>query len=576
MRTFAQKQNQPQKPVSSNAARSHTATPGLHHRTDLILHLQRTIGNQAMQRMLQTNAEELKAGVTDTTPSRFGHDVRRTPIHPSAVGAIQMKLAINRPGDEYEQEADRVSERVMRMPELRLQHPCVCGVDCPKCRSQREQPSQNTEHLQTKRVGESVADVSEAPPAVNEVIRSPSQSLDPKVRAFMESRFGHDFGQVRVHSDAGAAQSADAVNARAYCVGDDLVFGRGEYAPGSAQGRSLIAHELAHVVQQRNAIDPRPILRRAAKRAKTPAGEFVADPYDATHVLGAGGITTGYGADITITFKANDQVDAEKIAFVQTALSMKDGKVHNKFDTDEKKKKVNESRMIPSGQRGAGTHIDQLPDVRTPLYGTTGNRGDDISQPEPAKTLKLTEIGWHYKDASGNPQNHDAMMHDEPDINSGDIYTKASDVMSKGWSQQFETSALAIAGNQKGTFYGSVEWGWKRSVSDEGTHLSEFKTKSETVASPTFIEAAKLWNVSVTTENKATIGLPVDVHVTSQRADLWDSPDQRRRIAILTKDTPLGRTAKVDPKGRIWWASVIVTGGPNVGKTGWVKEVDLY
>jgi hypothetical protein len=95
MRTFAQKQNQPQKPVSSNAARSHTATPGLHHRTDLILHLQRTIGNQAMQRMLQTNAEELKAGVTDTTSSRFGHDFGRIPIHPSAVGAIQMKLAIN-------------------------------------------------------------------------------------------------------------------------------------------------------------------------------------------------------------------------------------------------------------------------------------------------------------------------------------------------------------------------------------------------------------------------------------------------------------------------------------------------
>ena len=168
------------------------------------------------------------------------------------------------------------------------------------------------------------------------------------------------------------------------------------------------------------------------------------------------------------------------------------------------------------------------------------------------------------------------MMHDEPDLNSGDVYTKASDVMSQEWSQQFETSALAIAGNQKGTFYGSVEWGWKRGVFDERTHISEFKTKSETVASPTFVEAAKLWNVSVTTDNKATIDLPVDVHVTSKSAGLWDSPDQGRIIATLTKDTPLGRTAKVDPKRRIWWASVIVTGGPNVGKKGWVKEVDLY
>ena len=80
----------------------------------------------------------------------------------------------------------------------------------------------------------------------------------------------------------------------------------------------------------------------------------------------------------------------------------------------------------------------------------------------------------------------------------------------------------------------------------------------------------------MTTENKATIGLPVDVRVTtSKSAELWDSPDQRRRIATLTKNTPLGRTAKVDPKGRVWWASVIVTHG-NSGKTGWVKEVDLY
>jgi hypothetical protein len=89
------------------------------------------------------------------------------------------------------------------------------------------------------------------------------------------------------------------------------------------------------------------------------------------------------------------------------------------------------------------------------------------------------------------------------------------------------------------------------------------------------MEAAKLWNVSVTTEKKESIDVPVDVHITSESALLWDSPDRRREIATLTKGTPLGRTAKVDPKGRTWWTSVIVTGGPNVGKTGWVMEVHL-
>ena len=108
MRTFAQKQNQPQKPVSSNLALSHT-TPGLHHRTDLILFLQRTTGNQAVQRMLQTHAEKPNAGTTALSP-RFGHDFSRISLHCSPTGVIRGKLAINEPRDKYEQEADYVSE----------------------------------------------------------------------------------------------------------------------------------------------------------------------------------------------------------------------------------------------------------------------------------------------------------------------------------------------------------------------------------------------------------------------------------------------------------------------------------
>jgi hypothetical protein len=69
----------------------------------------------------------------------------------------------------------------------------------------------------------------------------------------MEPRFGHDFGRVRVHTDASAAQSAQAVNAQAYTVGRDVVFGAGRYAPSSPQGQRLLAHELAHVVQQNSA-----------------------------------------------------------------------------------------------------------------------------------------------------------------------------------------------------------------------------------------------------------------------------------------------------------------------------------
>ncbi len=81
-------------------------------------------------------------------------------------------------------------------------------------------------------------------------LRSPGRPLDPSTRRFMEARFGHDFSRVRVHADGKAAVSAQAVNARAFTVGRDVVFGPGEYAPGSQEGQRLLAHELAHVVQQ--------------------------------------------------------------------------------------------------------------------------------------------------------------------------------------------------------------------------------------------------------------------------------------------------------------------------------------
>ena len=89
-------------------------------------------------------------------------------------------------------------------------------------------------------------------PSAGTPARRPSRGrpLDPAVRVQLEPRFGHDFGHVRVHTDDDATASARALDARAYTVGADVAFGAGQYAPGSAAGRELIAHELAHVVQQ--------------------------------------------------------------------------------------------------------------------------------------------------------------------------------------------------------------------------------------------------------------------------------------------------------------------------------------
>ena len=131
-----------------------------------------------------------------------------------------------------------------------LQRKCACGQhtvaggECEECRKKREDTLQ--------RAAVSAAPVNGVPPIVHDVLSSSGQPLDAGTRAFMEPRFGFDFSRVRVHTDARAAESAQAVNALAYTVGHNVVFGTGQYVPGTSSGRRLLAHELTHVVQQRD------------------------------------------------------------------------------------------------------------------------------------------------------------------------------------------------------------------------------------------------------------------------------------------------------------------------------------
>ncbi len=90
-------------------------------------------------------------------------------------------------------------------------------------------------------------------PIVADILKRAGDPLDAGIRVTMESRFGHDFGRVRVHADSDAAQAASALHAQAWTVGQHLVFGQGQYAPGRRGGDLLLAHELAHVVQQTGA-----------------------------------------------------------------------------------------------------------------------------------------------------------------------------------------------------------------------------------------------------------------------------------------------------------------------------------
>jgi len=180
---------------------------------------------------------------------RLGHAFQPTPT--LARHALQAKLTISTPGDQYEQEADRVAEQVMRMPDttLHVQRKCGCGGSTASGESCEECAGQ-TLGLQRRAIPQQSSSDAIAPPIVHDVLGSSGRQLDAATRAAMEPRFGHDFSHVRVHTDELAAASARAVGAQAYTVGNHLVFGAGQFSPATNTGRTLIAHELTHVMQQ--------------------------------------------------------------------------------------------------------------------------------------------------------------------------------------------------------------------------------------------------------------------------------------------------------------------------------------
>lgn len=169
--------------------------------------------------------------------------------------ASRPKLRIGPAQDAFEQEADRLAQAVVERGktglvragplsgDVALQRKCSCG-GAGKCKDCED------EKLQRKAAGSAAP--AYAPPVVHDVLNAPGRPLDRGSRSFMESAFGRDFGAVRVHTDARAGASAREVGGLAYTVGQHIVFGAGTYAPETASGRRLLAHELTHTLQQRD------------------------------------------------------------------------------------------------------------------------------------------------------------------------------------------------------------------------------------------------------------------------------------------------------------------------------------
>lgn len=182
-----------------------------------------TIGGDELVGM-GSSGRPTAAAASDPPPdSKNGYRGRGQP----AV-VVQAKLAVTAPGDRYEQEADQVAEAVMRSAES----PPAVVVQRP--------------------AGPAPAATEVTPEVESQIqrMRGGGQPLPETERRFFEPRFGHDFSQVRVHTDRQSVQLSQELAARAFTVGRDVAFAPEQYAPGTAEGRRLLAHELTHVVQQ--------------------------------------------------------------------------------------------------------------------------------------------------------------------------------------------------------------------------------------------------------------------------------------------------------------------------------------
>jgi hypothetical protein len=219
---------------------------------DRILNLQRTIGNQAVTRLIRT-------------------------------GVIQASLKIGQPGDIYEKEADRVADQMMRMPEQAIlrqveeeeeekiqtkplaeqithlvqrqvvpeeEEEPVQAALMENRQLQRQEEEEEEEMILPKIDSDSNSEVPRVIESDINALKEGGQPLSESTRSFFEPRFGIDFSHVRVHTDDRAVEAARSINARAFTTGRDIVFGSGQYSPGTSSGKYLLAHELTHVMQQ--------------------------------------------------------------------------------------------------------------------------------------------------------------------------------------------------------------------------------------------------------------------------------------------------------------------------------------
>lgn len=214
MRTFARKAKDSQRSAAANPSKARFGSSGHSPALRSLLRLQRSGGRTATQLDLKSAASRdamvsPEARAASRTPHLKGTRQNRRPE-----GFSNADIGISSPQDRHEKEAERAADQVTHSVEPRSS------------------------------VGRGKAHLG----------HSDGRPRSDSWRSYFESRFGYDFSQVRVHHDSSAWKAAESINAKAFTVGPDIVFGPGQFAPQTSQGRRLLAHELTHVIQQGSAV----------------------------------------------------------------------------------------------------------------------------------------------------------------------------------------------------------------------------------------------------------------------------------------------------------------------------------
>lgn len=361
--------------------------------------------------------------------------------------SIQTKLTIGQPNDRYEQEADRVADQVMHMPapELKrqtepedeeellqskpvgesitslvqrmqdpeeedreLQTKLIGGyVDphiqrlCPECDEQMQRQStdesEEEDRIQARQQSDNSTGIPQDLESNINSLKGGGQPLSQTTRAYFEPRFGYDFSKVRVHADNHAADVARSVNARAFTLGDDIVFGAGQYTPENGNGQHLLAHELTHVVQQGGSTGiPRKVIQRRELRGE----DF---PWDGI-VSNASGVWFRKKPDMAKTSKVQVLLKGTEVAvngvsgnWLKVNYNGVDGYMHkdyiiHKFET-EARSKIGNVCSIESCRNESGCNKSDCEKEAAEIAETYVSRVNKIRKPN-VPNVQDRHWGW--------------------------------------------------------------------------------------------------------------------------------------------------------------------------------------